>query len=115
MLLILLAMYGSSPWILFLTLFGVGAAMMTAIPTIQVRLTSLAPESPTLMGAMNLASLNVANALGAWVGGAAIAACLGILASAWAGFFLTLAGLLLFCSSIHVTRTRSASAAQAPA
>ena len=40
--------------------------MMAAIPTIQVRLTRFAPEAPSLMGAMNLASLNVANAIGAW-------------------------------------------------
>src|SRR6185312_5923081 len=64
-----LALFGSSPWILLPALFGIGATMMTAIPTIQVRLTHFAPEAPTLVGAMNLASLNLANALGAWGGG----------------------------------------------
>lgn len=44
--------------------FGVGAAMMVAIPTIPVRLVGLAPESPTLIGAMNHESLIVANVLG---------------------------------------------------
>ncbi|MFF3584353.1 MFS transporter [Streptomyces mirabilis] len=101
--LVVLALYGAQPWVLFVTLVGIGAAMMTAIPTIQVRLTDLAPESPTLMGAMNLASLNVANAIGTWAGGAVIGAGFGTLSSAWAGFFLTLAGLLLF-STTHVTR-----------
>lgn len=70
--------------------------MMTAIPTIQVRLTHLAPEAPTLMGAMNLASLNVANAIGAAAGGLAIGAGWGLLSAVWAGFALTLAGLVVF-------------------
>jgi len=91
-----LAVAGDNAWILMATLFGVGATMMIAIPTIQVRLTQFAPEAPTLMGAMNLASLNVANAIGAWGGGAAIAAGLGFLSAAWAGFVLTLLGLMVF-------------------
>jgi len=91
-----LATGGGSVWVLMTALFGVGATMMIAIPTIQVRLTRSAPEAPTLMGAMNLASLNVANAIGAWGGGLAIAAGMGLLAAAWAGFVLTLLGLVVF-------------------
>ncbi len=49
----ILASFGSNAPTLFVGLFCVGATMMTAIPTIQVRLTRLAPEAPTLMGAMN--------------------------------------------------------------
>jgi DHA1 family inner membrane transport protein len=70
--------------------------MMAAIPTIQVRLTRFAPEAPSLMGAMNLASLNVANAIGAWAGGLTIAAGYGLLSAVWAGFALTLVGLGIF-------------------
>lgn len=95
-----LAVAGDNPWILMATLFGVGTTMMIAIPTIQVRLTQFAPEAPTLMGAMNLASLNVANAIGAWGGGAAIAAGLGLLSAAWAGFILTLLGLVVFAITL---------------
>lgn len=94
--LVALGLWGANTWVLFPALFGVGAAMMAAIPTIQVRLTNLAPESRTLMGAMNLASLNVANALGAWAGGLTIGAGLGLLSAVWAGFALTAAGLALF-------------------
>lgn len=92
----LLAAGGGDVWLLFPALFGVGMTMMVAIPTIQVRLTRLAPEAPTLMGAMNLAALNVANAIGAWAGGLAIAAGYGLLSAVWAGFGLTLLGLLVF-------------------
>ncbi|GLH80727.1 MFS transporter [Bradyrhizobium sp. SSBR45G] len=87
---------GGHVLVLMPALFGVGATMMTAIPTIQVRLTRLAPEAPTLMGAVNLAALNVANAIGAWAGGQMIAAGYGLLSSAWAGFGLTALGLAAF-------------------
>ncbi len=92
----IVASFGSSAPTLFVGLFCVGATMMTAIPTIQVRLTRLAPEAPTLMGAMNLAALNVANAIGAFAGGLAIGSGLGLLSAVWAGFCLTLMGLGAF-------------------
>lgn len=92
----LLAVAGANVWMLMAGLFGVGATMMVAIPTIQVRLTRIAPEAPTLMGAMNLAALNVANAIGAWAGGQTIANGFGLLSVVWAGFALTLLGLLAF-------------------
>jgi DHA1 family inner membrane transport protein len=102
----LLGWQGHRPWVLMATLFGVGASIMVAIPTIQVRLTRFAPEAPTLMGAMNLAALNVANALGAWAGGWAIGAGYGLLSCAWAGFILTSAGLIVY--GMAVPRTPSA-------
>src|SRR5215470_10054628 len=96
----ILAVNGANAWILMPALFGVGTTMMIAIPTIQVRLTGFAPEAPTLMGAMNLAALNVANAIGAWAGAATIGAGLGLLSAVWAGFGLTFAGLLLFTLAV---------------
>ncbi|MBB3409908.1 DHA1 family inner membrane transport protein [Rhizobium sp. BK316] len=95
-----LASSGGNVALLMIGLFGVGTTMMIAIPTIQVRLTSFAPEAPTLMGAMNLAALNVANAIGAWAGGAAIAAGFGLLSAVWAGFLLTLLGLVVFAITL---------------
>jgi len=92
----LLALGGQNAWVLMAGMLPVGTTMMIAIPTIQVRLTQAAPDAPTLMGAMNLAALNVANAIGAWAGGQTIAHGYGLLSAAWAGFALTLAGLVLF-------------------
>tara|TARA_R110002020_G_scaffold25060_2_gene81564 strand:+ start:601 stop:1812 length:1212 start_codon:yes stop_codon:yes gene_type:complete len=106
--LVLLALWGANPWVFFPAMFGVGAAMMVAIPTIQVRLTALAPQSATLMGAMNLASLNVANALGAWAGGITIGAGFGLLSTVWAGFVMTSAGLILFILATSAGRSRAA-------
>jgi MFS transporter, DHA1 family, inner membrane transport protein len=94
--LVVLSSVGTNIWVFFFCLFAVGAAMMAAIPTIQVRMTNFAPEAPTLMGAMNLAALNVANALGAWGGGLVIAAGYSVLFSPLAGFVLTAAGLFVY-------------------
>ncbi|WP_144147212.1 MFS transporter [Paraburkholderia sp. BCC1884] len=101
-----LAAFGSHAWLLLPALFAVGVTTLIAIPTIQVRLTRLSPESPTLMGAMNMASLNVANAIGASVGGLTIGAGLGLFSTVWAGFALTVVGLLVF--GIVEVRLRSA-------
>ena len=95
-----LALGGADAWLLLPTLFVVGASTMVAIPTIQVRLTRLAPEAPTLMGAINLAALNVANAIGAWGDRLVIAAGFGPLAAVWAGLVLTLAGLAVFALTL---------------
>lgn len=87
---------GTNTLVLMAGLFGVGFTTMTAIPTIQVRLTRMAPEAPTMMGAMNMASLNLSNAIGAWAGGVVIGAGMGLLSAAWAGFALTFVGLIVF-------------------
>ncbi|MFG1918837.1 MFS transporter [Micromonospora sp. NPDC048898] len=95
---------GGEILILMPALFGVGATMMFAIPTIQVRLTEFAPDAPTLMGALNLAALNLANSLGAIGGAVTIAAGWGTLSTVWAGFVLTTAGLILFLTTLGRTR-----------
>ncbi|WP_441470829.1 MULTISPECIES: hypothetical protein [unclassified Bosea (in: a-proteobacteria)] len=61
-----------------------------------MRLTGFAPEALTLMGAMNLAALNIANAIGAWAGSVTIAAGYGPLSAVWASFGPTLLALLVF-------------------
>lgn len=59
------------------------------------------PQVPlALMGAMNLASLNVANTIGGWAGSVTIAAGYGLLSAVWAGFGLTLLGLFVFALTL---------------
>src|SRR4029079_16017525 len=111
---ILLATWGQNPWIMMPALFGVGAFMMAAVPAIQVQLTMFAPTAPTLMGAMNLAALNTANALGAWGGGIAVAAGWGLLAAAWAGFALTGAGLVLYLAAVRARALQGTGSAGQP-
>lgn len=95
-----IAVGGDELVVLLPCLFGVGASTMMAIPTIQVLLTRYAPEAPTLMGAVNLAALNLANALGAVAGALVLDAGGDTLATAWAGLALTASGLLLFAVTV---------------
>jgi len=104
-LLVLIGVAGANLAVLLPCLFGVGATMMFAIPTIQVRLTRLAPDAPTLMGALNLAALNLANSLGAIGGAVTLDAGWGTLSTVWAGFVLTTAGLLLYAGTVARWRT----------
>jgi DHA1 family inner membrane transport protein len=94
--LVIIALAGQNPWVLFPALFVLGAGLMASIPTMQVRLTRIAPEAPSLVGAMTLAACNLGNAVGAWGGGMTIDAGFGLLSPAWAGFALTLTGLAIF-------------------
>lgn len=106
-LLALIGVAGSHLVVLLPCLFGVGATMMFAIPTIQVRLTDFAPDAPALMGTLNLAALNLANSLGAIGGAVVLDAGWGTLSTVWAGFVLTTAGLFLYVVTVaRVTPTR---------
>ncbi|GAA4698844.1 MFS transporter [Phytohabitans rumicis] len=99
-LLVVIGVAGDDLAVLLPCLFGVGATTMFAIPTIQVRLTGFAPDAPTLMGALNLAALNLANSLGAIGGAITLDAGWGTLSTVWAGFILTTAGLLLYVGTV---------------
>ncbi|MFS8124604.1 MFS transporter [Rhizobium sp. BR 250] len=99
--LVMLALGGAQPAVLLVSLFGVGASIMTVIPTVQVRLVRFAPEAPSLMGALNVASLNVANGLGAWVAGTTVGAGGSYLSAAWSGFVLTALGLFIFVLTLQ--------------
>ncbi|MFJ6904905.1 MFS transporter [Streptomyces griseoluteus] len=98
--LLIVALGGRSIPLLLVGFFGVGGSAMMAIPTIQVLLTHFAPDAPTLMGAMNLAALNLANALGAVGGSVALSSGFGVLSPAWAGVILTACGLAVFALAI---------------
>jgi DHA1 family inner membrane transport protein len=63
------------------------------VVNLQLRLMDVAGEAKTLGAAMNHASLNVANALGAWLGGVVIAAGFGYRSTALVGAALSVAGL----------------------
>ena len=52
---------------------------------LQMRLMQVAGDAQTIGAAMNHASLNIANALGAWLGGVVVAAGYGYRAPSWVG------------------------------
>ena len=65
-------------------------------PALQVRLIDVAGDAQALAAALNHAAFNLANALGAWIGGVAIAAGLGWASTGWVGALLALGGMLVF-------------------
>ena len=79
--------------------FGITLAGSVLVVALQLRLMSVAAEAQTMGAAMNHASLNVANALGAWLGGLVIAAGLGYRAPAVVGAGLAALGLAVLAIS----------------
>jgi len=74
------------------------------VVNLQLRLMHVAGRAQTLGAALNHASLNIANALGAWLGGLVIAAGYGYTATSWVGAGLSLAGLLVLAASVVLHR-----------
>ena len=74
------------------------------VVNLQLRLMDVAGDAQTLGAAMNHASLNVANALGAWLGGLVIAAGYGYRSPALVGVALSIAGffVVLASAAVHV-------------
>ena len=78
-------------------LIGTGVAI---VPALQVRLMDVAGNAQTLAAALNHSAFNIANALGAWLGGLAIARGLGWASTGWVGALLALGGLFIFGLSV---------------
>lgn len=68
----------------------------TLIPSLQIRLMDVAGDAQTLAAALNQSALNMANALGAAIGGAVIAHGFGYAAPALAGAALGLAAVVVW-------------------
>jgi len=109
--LVLLAFWALAPhgyWLLPVA-FGTTFLGSVLVVNLQLRLMDVAGEAQTLGAAMNHASLNVANALGAWLGGVVIAAGHGYRAPALVGVGLSVAGFLIVAlSAAHHVRARVA-------
>jgi DHA1 family inner membrane transport protein len=99
-----LALTAPVPLGLFVFLFGVGAAAAALSPAIQTRLMDVAGESQTLAAAVNHSALNIGNALGAFLGGAVIAAGWGYLAPTWVGLLMCVPGAALALAGTAVSR-----------
>jgi MFS transporter, DHA1 family, inner membrane transport protein len=87
-------------------LLGTGFA---AAPAVQTRLMDVAREGQTLAAASMHSAFNIANALGAWLGGRVIAEGFGYAATGYVGAVLSLVGLCVFAVSWALeTRGRAA-------
>lgn len=91
-------------WLALVLTFFVGAAGSSLVPALQTRLMDVAQDAQTLAAALNHSALNIANALGAWLGGAVIAAGLGYRAPSEVGVLLALAGLVVLGIAVSTGR-----------
>jgi MFS transporter, DHA1 family, inner membrane transport protein len=95
-----------SPWApgLFGGVFLVSAAASSLAVCLQMRLMETAGDAQMLGAALNHSSLNLANALGAWLGGLVIAGGLGYRAPSVVGAGLAVAGLIPLAVSAVLRR-----------
>jgi len=84
----------------------VGLASSAISPAVQSRLMDVAGEAKSLAAALNHSALNIGNSLGAFIGGATIAAGFGYLSPAWAGLVLALIGVAIAAVSFGRERRR---------
>ncbi|WP_430867310.1 MFS transporter [Demequina aurantiaca] len=85
-------------------LFLVGLSAAAISPPIQTRLMDVAGDAQTMAAAVNHSALNIGNSLGAFLGGAVIAAGYGYLAPTWVGLALVVPGVLFALAGWMVTR-----------
>jgi DHA1 family inner membrane transport protein len=87
------------PLAISINIFLVGTIVAIA-PALQIRLMDVAGEAQTLAAALNHSAFNVANALGAWLGGVAITAGMGWIATGWVGALLAVGGMAMLVASL---------------
>ncbi|SOC56599.1 MFS transporter [Ornithinimicrobium cerasi] len=106
----LLAFWQTSRWVVpaLVTLAFVAVSGSAWVIALQLRLMAVAGTARTLGAAMNHSSLNVANALGAYVGGLVIAGGHGFRAPSLVGAGLSAAGLALLGLSLVLHRRAAA-------
>jgi DHA1 family inner membrane transport protein len=92
-----------NPYALAICVFLVGSSVAIG-PALQTRLMDVAADAQTLAAASNHSAFNIANALGAWLGGLAISAGYGFAATGWVGAILAVAGLVVLGLSIASDR-----------
>lgn len=78
---------------------GIGGALGTVL---QTRLMDVAGHAQSLAAALNHSAFNVANAIGPWLGGMAIAAGYGLTSTGYVGCALAIGGLAVWAISLAV-------------
>lgn len=108
----LFSLTAGSPWMLCTCTFLIGCTF-AAGPAIQTRLMDVAADGQTLAAASLHSAFNVANALGAWLGGLVIAFGYGYAATGYVGAVLSFFGLFVFAASVMLERRSSPALSQA--
>ncbi|RYG57528.1 MAG: MFS transporter [Alphaproteobacteria bacterium] len=101
-----MTLYGlsaSNPIMLFTCVFLVGCGFAAA-PAIQTRLMDVAADAQTLAAASNHSAFNIANALGAWLGGIVISSGYIAADTGYVGAILSALGLAVFLASVRMEK-----------
>jgi MFS transporter, DHA1 family, inner membrane transport protein len=98
------ALLAPAGWWLLPVCFSVTLLGSVLVVNLQLRLMDVAGEAQTIGAALNHASLNIANAAGAWLGGVVIAAGFGYRSTGVVGAGLALAGFAVLAVSAAVAR-----------
>ncbi|MFF6882178.1 MFS transporter [Streptomyces sp. NPDC012421] len=93
------------PWLALVTVVVLGAVGFMTTTPLQMLVMEKAKDAPTLASASNHSAFNLANAGGAWAGGAAIAAGWGWTSPALVGAGLAAAGLAIAAVAGLLDRT----------
>ncbi|MGW6538335.1 MFS transporter [Streptomyces sp. NPDC055051] len=93
------------PWLALVTVVVLGAVGFMTTTPLQMLVMEKAKDAPTLASASNHSAFNLANAGGAWAGGAAIAAGWGWTSPALVGAGLAAAGLAVAVAAGLLDRT----------
>lgn len=97
----------TTPWIAIVNVLFIGGGF-AVVPGVQTRLMDVAGKAQTLAAALSHSAFNLANALGAWLGGLSIAAGYGWTSTGLVGAVLGLAGFAIFFVSVLVDRRGAA-------
>jgi DHA1 family inner membrane transport protein len=108
LLLLVFSALAPSGWWTLPVVFGITLTGSVLVVSLQLRLMDVAAEAQTMGAALNHAALNVANALGAWLGGLVIAAGWGYRAPGVVGAALAVAGLLVLAAAALLERRQRA-------
>ncbi|MCC4632439.1 MFS transporter [Xanthomonas dyei] len=102
-----LALHNKTAMVVVVGLLGV-AAFATVAP-LQLRVLEHARGAgQNLASSLNIAAFNLGNALGAWLGGVAIATHAGLVAAPWVATLLSAVGLGIALWSVQLQRRRAA-------
>jgi DHA1 family inner membrane transport protein len=102
---VLLALFTqTAQWLVpgILTAYGIAVSTSVVAVVLQMRLMHVAGDAATIGAALNHSALNLANALGAWLGGLVIAAGFGYTATSWVGVALAAGGLVIMLVSVRL-------------
>lgn len=99
-----------NPVTALIVVFLIAASGSAIVPGLQTRLMDVAADAQTLAASLNHAAFNFANALGAALGGAVIAAGFGYTAPAVVGAGLAIAGIAVLATSVAMQRRTDARA-----